>query len=137
MCIRYIDFVDDEAHVAGFLSAVTKKIKKVPRVRIDLSILVKIMPMKLEFFQRNEDIDYPILWTANTVRFLHTLQQYSGEEKYQASNTPKQNEQALKNFDLTDYRTIFADLVVHLYDEILKRVKAKLLPMISKIIEGI
>ena len=33
MCIRYIDFVDDEAHVAGFLSAVTKKIKKVPRVR--------------------------------------------------------------------------------------------------------
>ncbi len=50
MCIRYIDFVDDEAHVAGFLSAVTKKIKKVPRVRIDLSILVKIMPMKLEFF---------------------------------------------------------------------------------------
>nr|ADD91458.1 myosin V-like protein [Adineta vaga] len=110
MCIRYIDFVDDEAHVAGFLSAVTKKIKKVPR--------------------RNEDIDYPILWTANTVRFLHTLQQYSGEEKYQATNTPKQNEQALRNFDLTDYRTIFADLVVHLYDEILKRVKAKLLPMI-------
>ncbi|CAF1195423.1 unnamed protein product [Rotaria sp. Silwood1] len=110
MCIRYIDFVDDEAHVAGFLSAVTKKIKKVPR--------------------RNEDIDYPILWTTNTVRFLHILQQYSGEEKYQATNTPKQNEQALRNFDLTDYRTIFADLVVHLYDEILKRIKAKLLPMI-------
>ncbi|CAF1093948.1 unnamed protein product [Rotaria sordida] len=110
MCIRYIDFVDDEAHVAGFLSAVTKKIKKVPR--------------------RNEDIDYPILWTTNTVRFLHTLQQYSGEEKYQTTNTPKQNEQALRNFDLTDYRTIFADLVVHLYDETLKRIKAKLLPMI-------
>jgi hypothetical protein len=35
MCIRYIDFVDDEAHVAGFLSAVTKKIKKVPRVRMN------------------------------------------------------------------------------------------------------
>lgn len=34
MCIRYIDFVDDEAHVAGFLSAVTKKIKKAPRVRL-------------------------------------------------------------------------------------------------------
>ncbi|CAF4484451.1 unnamed protein product, partial [Rotaria sp. Silwood2] len=110
MCIRYIDFVDDEAHVAGFLSAITKKIKKVPR--------------------RNEDIDYPILWITNTVRFLHILQQYSGEEKYQTTNTPKQNEQALRNFDLTDYRTIFADLVVHLYDEILKRIKAKLLPMI-------
>lgn len=35
MCIRYIDFVDDEAHVAGFLSAVTKKIKKLPRVKIN------------------------------------------------------------------------------------------------------
>ncbi|CAF3322996.1 unnamed protein product [Rotaria socialis] len=110
MCIRYIDFVDDEAHVAGFLSAVTKKIKKAPR--------------------RNEDIDYPILWITNTVRFLHVLQQYSGDEKYQVTNTPKQNEQALRNFDLTDYRTIFADLVVHLYDEILKRIKVKLLPMI-------
>jgi hypothetical protein len=43
----------------------------------------------------------------------------------------------LRNFDLTDYRTIFADLVVHLYDEILKRIKAKLLPMISKIIQMI
>jgi len=42
MCIRYIDFVDDEAHVAGFLSAVTKKIKKVPRVRINISISMKI-----------------------------------------------------------------------------------------------
>lgn len=52
------------------------------------------------------------------------------------TNTSKQNEQALRNFDLTDYRTIFADLVVHLYDEILKRIKAKLLPMISKIDEN-
>lgn len=51
-------------------------------------------------------------------------------KKYQETNTIKQNEQALRNFDLTDYRTIFADLVVHLYDEILKRIKAKLIPMI-------
>ncbi|CAF1062942.1 unnamed protein product [Rotaria sp. Silwood1] len=102
MSIRYIDFVDDEAHVAEFLSAVTKKeIKKVPR--------------------RNEDIDYPILSITNTVRYLHRLQQYSAKEKYQATNTPKQNEQALRNVDLTDNRTIFADLVIHLYDEILKK----------------
>ncbi|CAF3881809.1 unnamed protein product [Rotaria sp. Silwood1] len=91
MSIRYIDFVDDEAHVAGFLSA------------------------------RNEDIDYPILSITNTVRYLHRLQQYSAKEKYQATNTPKQNEQALRNFDLTDNKTIFADLVIHLYDEILKK----------------
>jgi hypothetical protein len=42
MCIRYIDFVDDEAHVAGFLSTVTKKIKKLPRVKINISISIKI-----------------------------------------------------------------------------------------------
>ncbi|CAF0778200.1 unnamed protein product [Didymodactylos carnosus] len=110
MCIRYIDFLDDEGLVAAFLSSVTKKIKKIPR--------------------RNEDIEYVILWTANTVRFLHTLQQYSGDEKYVVQNTPKQNEQCLRNFDLTDYRTIFSDLVVHLYDEILNRMKVKLIPMI-------
>ncbi|CAF2991132.1 unnamed protein product [Rotaria sp. Silwood2] len=74
MCIRYIDCLDDEAHVARFLSAVTKIIKKIPR-------------------------------------------------KYQVITTPKQNEQALRNFDLSEYRTIFADLVVHLYDEILKELE--------------
>ncbi|CAF3166994.1 unnamed protein product [Rotaria sp. Silwood2] len=89
MCIRYIDCLDDEAHVARFLSAVTKIIKKIPR--------------------RNEDINYPILWMENT--------------KYQVITTPKQNEQALRNFDLSEYRTIFADLVVHLYDEILKELE--------------
>ena len=78
MCIRYIDFVDDEAHVAGFLSAVTKKIKKLPRVR---QALLDVTERRIDFVQqRNEDIDYPVLWTTNTVRFLHTLQQYSGEE---------------------------------------------------------
>ncbi|CAF0903155.1 unnamed protein product, partial [Didymodactylos carnosus] len=31
MCIRYIDFIDDEGFVAVFLSSVTKKIQKLPR----------------------------------------------------------------------------------------------------------
>ncbi len=46
MCIRYIDFVDDEAHVAGFLSAVTKKIKKAPRVRRFIFIRIEIFIKK-------------------------------------------------------------------------------------------
>jgi hypothetical protein len=69
---------------------------------------------------------------------LRILQQYSEEVcllfhiiinnliiEYQATNTPIQIEQALRNFDLTDYGTIFADLIVHLYDEILRGIKEK------------
>ncbi|CAF5037789.1 unnamed protein product [Rotaria sp. Silwood1] len=88
-----------------------------------LSGMIKCAPQDTERITdaRNEDIDYPILSITNTVRYLHRLQQYSAKEKYQATNTPKQNEQALRNFDLTDNKTIFADLVIHLYDEILKK----------------
>ncbi|CAF3255654.1 unnamed protein product, partial [Rotaria sp. Silwood2] len=75
-------------------------------------------------------MDWNTRMTFSSLQFLHTLQQYSDEEKYQTTNTSKQNKQALKVFDLADYRTIFADLVIHLYDELLKRIQVKLLPMI-------
>lgn len=43
------------------------------------------------------------------------MKQYSGDKVFQKMNTPKQNEQCLKNFDLSEYRQVFSDIAVWIY----------------------
>ena len=44
----------------------------------------------------------------------------------------KQNEQCLKNFDLTDYRSILSDIAIWLFQGIIKDFENKLNPIIGK-----
>lgn len=48
-------------------------------------------------------------------RLMHNMKQYSGDEAFQAKNTPKQNEQCLKNFDLSEYRQVLSDIAVWIF----------------------
>lgn len=48
-------------------------------------------------------------------RLLHNMKQYSGDKTFQEENTPKQNEQCLRNFDLAEYRQVLSDLAVWIY----------------------
>lgn len=59
--------------------------------------------------------DSMILWLSNTMKLVHILKQYSGEPAFSNDNTTKQNSQALQNFDLADYRQVFCDHAVLLY----------------------
>lgn len=59
--------------------------------------------------------DSNILWLSNTMRLVHLLKQYSGEPAFSNDNTTKQNSQVLQNFDLADYRQVFSDNAVTLY----------------------
>lgn len=43
------------------------------------------------------------------------MKQYSGDKVFQKINTQKQNEQCLKNFDLSEYRQVFSDIAVWIY----------------------
>lgn len=43
------------------------------------------------------------------------MKQYSGDKAFQAKNTPKQNEQCLRNFDLSEYRQVLSDIAVWIY----------------------
>lgn len=43
------------------------------------------------------------------------MKQYSGDKVFQKRNTQKQNEQSLKNFDLSEYRQVFSDIAVWIY----------------------
>jgi hypothetical protein len=49
---------------------------------------------------------------------------------FQLHNTPKQNENCLKNFDLTEYRGILSDIAIWLFQGIIKDFEKKLNPLI-------
>ena len=74
MCIRHMDYSNDDAKLKSFLSSTVNGIKRVVK-------------------RFNEDADRITLWLANTCRLLHNLKQYSGEKSLQKENNAKQNEQ--------------------------------------------
>lgn len=85
------------------------------------------------FLQKHhDDMERVTLWLANTCRFLHTLKQYSGEKQFQTENTPRQNEHCLRNFDLAEYRQVFSDLAVWIYQTLIKLLEATIQPSIGK-----
>ena len=96
MCIRHTDFTNDDDKVRSLLTATINTIKKVIK-------------------KRHEDLDTTVLWLSNTLRLLHNLKQYSGDKTFQNENTPKQNEQCLHNFDLSEYRQVLSDIAVWIY----------------------
>ncbi|XP_067654116.1 unconventional myosin-Va-like isoform X2 [Haliotis asinina] len=111
MCVRHTDYTNDDEKVRSLLTGTINSIKKV----------VKKHP---------EDIERCTMWLANTCRLLHTLKQYSGEKTFQAENTPKQNEQCLRNFDLSEYRQVFSDLAVWVYQGLIKVMQEMIQPNI-------
>lgn len=111
MCIRYTDFINDEDKVRSILSEFTNYVKKT---------------VKKCF----EDFETLVLWLANTLCLLHSMKQYSGEEVFKKYNSPKQNEQCLKNFDLSQYRQLLADIAVWIYQCLIRNLEEKVQPLI-------
>ncbi|WAR28974.1 MYO5A-like protein [Mya arenaria] len=112
MCVRHTDYVNDDEKVRSFLTSTINGIKKVVK-------------------KHHDDLDRVTLWLANTCRFLHTLKQYSGEKQFQQENTPRQNEHCLRNFDLAEYRQVFSDLAVWIYQTLIKLMEATIQPSIG------
>lgn len=65
--------------------------------------------------KKRTDVSSVILWLSNTMKLVHIFKQYSGEQAFSSDNTSKQNLQVLQNFDLADYRQVFSDHAVILY----------------------
>lgn len=111
MCIRHTDVLNDDEKVRSLLTSTITGIKKVVK-------------------KRQDDVESVTLWLANTCRLLHNLKQYSGEKQFQTENTPKQNQQCLRNFDLSEYRQILSDLAVWIYQGLIKLMESKIHPVI-------
>jgi len=111
MCVRHTDYVNDDDKVKSLLTSTINGIKKVVK-------------------RHSDDLERITLWLANTCRLLHTLKQYSGEKQFQSENKFKQNEQCLRNFDLSEYRQVFSDLAVWNYQALLKLMEELIQPNI-------
>uniref|UniRef100_A0A8B9HF62 Myosin VAb n=1 Tax=Astyanax mexicanus TaxID=7994 RepID=A0A8B9HF62_ASTMX len=111
MCLRHADFTNNDQRVCTLLNCSINCIK---------SVLKK----------KGDDFETVSFWLANTCRLLHCLKQYSGEEDYTKHNTAQQNEQCLLNFDLTEYRQVLSDLIIQIYQQLIKCMENILQPMI-------
>jgi len=65
--------------------------------------------------KKRTNVSSMVLWLSNVMRLVHILKQYSGEPAFSNDNTTKQNSQVLQNFDLADFRQVFSDHAVLLY----------------------
>ncbi|XP_043283609.1 unconventional myosin-Va isoform X3 [Venturia canescens] len=106
MCIRHTDCINDDDKVrtllTGYLNAVKRVIKK------------------------REDFDSAVLWLSNTLRLLHNMKQYSGDKPFQIENTPRQNEQCLRNFDLSEYRVVLSNVALWIFNNIVTHLKERI-----------
>ncbi|KAM4596558.1 unconventional myosin-Va isoform 4-T4 [Fundulus diaphanus] len=111
MCLRHADYVNDDQKVRTLLTSTINSIKKILK-------------------KRGDDFETVSFWLANTCRFLHCLKQYSGDEGFMKSNTSRQNEHCLSNFDLAEYRQVISDLAIQIYQQLVKCMENILQPMI-------
>ncbi|CAH2296742.1 unconventional myosin-Vb isoform X2 [Pelobates cultripes] len=111
MCIRHADYINDDQKVHSLLTTTINGIKKVLK-------------------KHNDDFRITSFWLSNSSRLLHCLKQYSGDEGFMTSNTAKQNDHCLRNFDLTEYRQVLSDLSIQIYQQLIKISEGLLQPMI-------
>ncbi|XP_038669467.1 unconventional myosin-Vc isoform X1 [Scyliorhinus canicula] len=111
MCVRYADEINDAEMLKSLMNSLLGGIKKVTK-------------------NHSEDFEMLSFWLSNSVHFLNCLKQYSGEEEFMKHNTPQQNNQCLRNFDLSEYRQILSDLAIHIYQQLIQVMEDDLQPMI-------
>lgn len=107
MCLRYVDYKNDDAMCKTLLSDAINAVKKAVK-------------------RNSESFDNCTLWLSVSCCFLHNLRQYSGDTIFQTDNTTKQNEHSLRHFDLSEYRQIFSDLAVSIYQCLVKFIQESL-----------
>ena len=112
MMIRYTDYVNNESNVRSLIQQSIFFVKKV----------IKRKGMN--------DLEVKTLWLSNVLRILNNLMQYSGEKQYQADSTPKQIDQCLRNFDLSEFRRVLRDVAIWIYQGITKLVEEEIQPIL-------
>ncbi|NXG73373.1 MYO5C protein, partial [Baryphthengus martii] len=111
MCVRYADYLNDADMLKSFMNVTIDGIKQVVK-------------------EHSEDFEMLSFWLSNTYYFLNCLKQYSGEEEFMKCNTPRQNKNCLKHFDLSEYRQIVSDLAILIYHQFIVVMENNIQPMI-------
>uniref|UniRef100_A0A8C5AKW0 Myosin VC n=1 Tax=Gadus morhua TaxID=8049 RepID=A0A8C5AKW0_GADMO len=111
MCIRHSDYLNDGTKLKSLMNGVITGVKAVIK-------------------DHQKDFETLSFWLSNTNHLINCLKQYSGEEEFMKQNTPRQNNNCLKNFDLSEHRQILSDLAIHIYHRFLTVMEKTLTPMI-------
>ena len=53
-------------------------------------------------------------------------------QQFQVDNQPRQNEMCLRNFDLSEYRQVFSDLAIWIYQTLIKLMEELVQPNIGQ-----
>ncbi|RWS07279.1 unconventional myosin-Vc-like protein, partial [Dinothrombium tinctorium] len=104
MCIRYTDYVNDDSQVRSLLNNAIMAIKRT--------------------IKRNHSYETFVMWLSNICKLIICLKQYSGDEVFGVF------EESLKNFDLSEYRQIFSDVAVWIYQGVIKQAEERIQPLI-------
>ncbi|XP_011251964.2 unconventional myosin-Va isoform X2 [Camponotus floridanus] len=106
MCIRHTDCINDDDKVRSLLTEYLNAVKRV--------------------LKKRDDFDSRVLWLSNTLRLLHNMKQYSGDKPFQIENTPRQNEQCLRNFDLSEYRVVLSNVALWIFNNLVTNLKERI-----------
>ncbi|XP_071572212.1 unconventional myosin-Va isoform X4 [Temnothorax nylanderi] len=106
MCIRHTDCINDDDKVRSLLTEYLNAVKRV--------------------LKKRDDFDSRVLWLSNTLRLLHNMKQYSGDKPFQIENTPRQNEQCLRNFDLSEYRVVLSNVALWIFNNLITNLKERI-----------
>ncbi|XP_032683179.1 unconventional myosin-Va isoform X3 [Odontomachus brunneus] len=109
MCIRHTDCINDDDKVRSLLTEYLNVAKRV--------------------IKKRDDFDTRVLWLSNTLRLLHNMKQYSGDKPFQIENSPRQNDQCLRNFDLSEYRVVLSNVALWAFNNIVTGLKERIQPL--------
>ncbi|CRL02752.1 CLUMA_CG015744, isoform B [Clunio marinus] len=110
MCIRYTDLLNADDQVKTLLTNFILSVKKL--------------------FKLPNKVETRILWIVNSITLHNLLKQYGGDEDYMQFNTDLQNQQQLKNFDLSEYRQVIYDAIIYMYETLIKQIQESIRPLI-------
>ncbi|XP_077568270.1 unconventional myosin-Vc [Stigmatopora nigra] len=111
MCIRHVDYLSDEDKLLSLMNATITAVKKIiTNYPNDLALLS--------------------FWLSNIYQLLNCLKQYSGEEEFSKHSTPRQVNNCLQNFDLTDHQQVISDLAICIYHQFIAAMERALTPAI-------
>ncbi|XP_077423266.1 unconventional myosin-Vc isoform X2 [Vanacampus margaritifer] len=111
MCIRHADYLNDEGKLRSFMDATISAIKKVT-------------------MNHQNDLALLSFWLSNMYQLLNCLKQYSGEEEFSKQSTPRQVNNCLQNFDLSDHQQVVSDLAICIYHQFITAMERALTPAI-------
>ncbi|XP_058851135.1 unconventional myosin-Vc-like isoform X1 [Acipenser ruthenus] len=111
MCVRHADYLNDADKLKSLMNSIINGVKQVIQ-------------------DHPEDFETLSFWLSNTCHLLNCLKQYSGEEEFMKHNSPRQNKNCLKNFDLSEHRQIISDLAIRIYQQFINVMESGIQPMI-------